>query len=112
MFAALSVESALRYSSKFRPTEGSPSPDRVRGFEVFASQYTILDMHHLDLTHRPELLPSRYQAYWAGQVSFDALKGVWREPLLEALLPLPARVGSMVLEVEAPWKARAGSQNR
>lgn len=99
MLAALSVETAVRYASKFRAQKGAPVAEQVKIFEVFAERYAILDMHCLDLADRPDLMPGRYREYWAGQASYDSFNGVWREPLLESLLPLPVRIGATVHQV-------------
>jgi hypothetical protein len=104
MFAALSVEGAMRYTRRFRPAPGAQVVDTVNVYEVFASRFEIVDMLWLDISGlNDQAMGERYQRYWAGYATADTFGGVWREPLMEALLHLPARVGEIVHSEVPDW---------
>ena len=105
LFAALSVDTAVRYTRRHYPDAIASAPATVKIYEVFAERYHVLDMLWLDLTGSPQEMLPRFQQYWAGQASYDSFNGVWREPMLEALLVLPARVGAVVHEFVPEWGA-------
>lgn len=99
-FAAPTLEEAKRHALRMNDAPGA----EARVFEVFAdSNHDALDVMWLDILGLDDAqMQHRYAQYWAGARSSDLFFGATspRPPLLEVLLPLPLRLGEVVMTVK------------
>lgn len=93
LFAAPSVETAIRFARSIAPHPGHAIPV----FEVSSARAECLDSVWLDYDASREIRREYYAAYWRGEVSnHRPVQGCRREPDFEVLLQHPIFVGAQV----------------
>lgn len=99
LFAAPSIESAIRFARTISPHPGHSIPV----FEVSSARAEILDSVWLDYDASLETKREYYAAYWRGETSnHRPAIGPRREPDFEVLLQHPVLVGAQVATALPP----------
>uniref|UniRef100_UPI0035C7652D DUF2441 domain-containing protein n=1 Tax=Serratia quinivorans TaxID=137545 RepID=UPI0035C7652D len=98
LFAANTIDDACRFALHVVPKPNYP----IKIFEVFAENFTVLDMKWLDFDVDTIKKMSYVEQYWYSSITqHKPDQGDRSLPMLEVLLPLPVEIGDVV-KVVAP----------
>lgn len=93
IFGANSIEEARRFALSIEPRPGQKVPI----YEIYASKFWTLDMNWLDYSTDHENRLKHFREYWYAAISnHNPADGKRKQPALEVLIALPARVGQVV----------------
>lgn len=96
IFAANSLEEAIRFAEIVTPVPANPIPI----IEIFAESFWSLDMNWLDYDCPINQRLQYYEKYWYAEISnHRPTQGERRPPRIEVMIALPARTGRIVHHV-------------